>query len=58
MKNVHGHVQVPGVTFPVADVWWTAQPWLPRADGAIESLALETIRIYLLVGAAGMTLHA
>ncbi|KAK9797437.1 hypothetical protein WJX73_004192 [Symbiochloris irregularis] len=41
-------IKVPGVTFPVTDVWWTAQPWLPKADGAIESLALETIRIYLL----------
>ena len=41
-------MKVPGVTFPLKDVWWDGgDSWDPEADGAIQTLALESIRVYL-----------
>ena len=41
-------IDVPGVTFPVDDVWWEGDDsWDPQADGAMQDLALESIRVYL-----------
>ncbi|KAK9812983.1 hypothetical protein WJX72_006801 [[Myrmecia] bisecta] len=39
-------IEVPGVTYPVQDVWWGGEPWVPTADGAITNLAMETVRVF------------
>ncbi len=39
-------IDVPGVTFPVTDVWWEGVPWDPVNDGALKDLCTETLRIF------------
>lgn len=39
-------IEVPGVTFPVEDIWWNGQPWDPSAESAHQSLCIETLRVF------------
>lgn len=40
-------LDVPGVVFPIKDEWFSEESWDPSSTGAIESLALECVRVYL-----------
>ena len=42
-------LDVPGVVFPIKDEWFSEESWDPSSTGAIKSLALECIRVYLQV---------
>ena len=44
-----GVLEVPGVVFPIKDEWFCEETWNPTAPGAIQSLALECVRVYLQV---------
>ena len=39
-------IEVPGVTYPVEDIWWNGQTWDPSADSAVTSLCIETLRVF------------
>lgn len=40
-------LEVPGVVFPIKDEWFCEDSWDPKSAGAIQSLALECVRVYL-----------
>ena len=40
-------LEVPGVVFPIKDEWFCDDSWDPTSAGAIQSLALECVRVYL-----------
>lgn len=40
-------LEVPGVVFPIKDEWFCEDSWDPTSPGAIQSLALECVRVYL-----------
>ena len=42
-------LEIPGVVFPIKDEWFCEDSWDPTSDGAIKSLALECVRVYLQV---------
>ena len=42
-------LDVPGVMFPIRDEWFCEEPWNPSARGAIQTLALECVRVHLQV---------
>lgn len=42
-------LEVPGVVFPIKDAWFCEDSWDPTSSGAIKSLALECVRVYLQV---------
>ena len=44
-----GVLDIPGVVFPIKDQWFCEDSWDPRARGAIQSLAIECVRVYLQV---------
>lgn len=49
-QNVPSAVlEVPGVVFPIKDIWFCEEAWNPTAAGAVQSLALECVRVYLQV---------
>ena len=49
-RNVSTAVlEVPGVVFPIKDEWFCEETWNSTAPGAIQSLALECVRVYLQV---------
>lgn len=43
-------IEVPGVTYPIRDVWWEGEPWEPTMKDATLKLASTCINIYKKVG--------
>lgn len=52
IKNIQGKkvipkiLDVPGVTFPVEDIWWDGEPWDPASAGALDDLCCEVQRVF------------
>ena len=39
-------LDVPGVTYPVQDIWWDGEPWDPTGPGALDELCVEVLRAF------------
>jgi hypothetical protein len=45
-KQAPALLDVPGVTYPVEDIWWNGEPWDPTGPGALDELCVEVLRAF------------